>query len=663
MNQLSSSVMFRCDKCFALIEGESAFLNHLSTLHFDYYPYRCGYCAETGEIHSTTTEDKMKHHLETIHRVNDLKISIHKKHDIEIQLRAIVDKCRLRTENSPAVLENAMRHAYDVLDEGSESSIRSRDHREATSPLPKQRGSSVEASETSIDDAADMIDTVDPLPRLKLEEAFSVNELMQNCYNTLSDGTKKDERCNTANGTRIELASKMESQREKEARSMLATPHRRQEKLIPFIEKDGNSNEEKSASAAQVESQSLPSKLKQKRKRRKCPFTDEKGQKKRKICNKMPIKSEAANSENVNEDIVNVNASDDVVDSAMTASTDMKTSLKQKNGIETELQMTAEKCRVKTENSPASLKSALQQAYNLLNGERRDSSIERSELTNGNTSDPFPRLKLEDGLSMRELLQQCYNILSDETSVEKSASAAQNENQPLPSKLKQKRKRRKCPFTDEKGRKKRKIGNKMPIKTEVTYSEDANEDVVNANTDYANQNTANNVFGYEFDHTTNSATIAATDPENTQEKSLETISEQQIEITEESVSSNEPADVNGAAVNIDMDDVISMMNEDDTSSQVGENSLKCTFCSFTGSHERVLKRHLSQAHIKTTLLKCQHCFGSWEVVLTRLRRELNPTGGAERRLCWFIEAEIFTNPTQYWFSRLGRSERSERDPA
>ncbi|KAI1690958.1 hypothetical protein DdX_22199 [Ditylenchus destructor] len=620
MNQLSSSVMFQCDECSAVIKDESAFWNHLSTLHFDYYPYRCGYCAETGEIHSTTTEDKMKHHLETIHRVKDLKISIHKKHDIEIQLRAIVDKCRLRTENSPAVLENTLRQAYDVLDEGSESSIRSRHHREAILHLPKQRGSSVEASETSIDDTADMIkiDTVDPLPRLKLEEAFSVNESMQNCYNTLSDGTKKDERCKTANGTRIELASKIESQREKEARSTLATPHRREEKLIPFIEKDGNSNEEKSVSAAQIESQSLPSKLKQKRKRRKCPFTDEKGRKKRKIGNKMPIKSEAANSENVNEDIVNANASDDVVDSYMTAATDMKTLLKQKNGIESELQMTAEKCRLKTENPPASLKSALQQAYNLLNGERRDSSIERSELTNGNTSDPFPRLKLEDGLSMRELLQQCYNILSDETSVEKSASATQNENQLLPSKLKQKRKRRKCPFTDEKGRKKRKIGNKMPIKTEVTYSEDANEDVVNANTsddvvDYANQNTANNVFGYDFDHTTNSATIAATDPENTQEKSLETISEQQVEITEEAVSSNEAADVkeifdvNGAAVNIDMDDVISMMNEDDTSSQVGENSLKCTFCSFTGSHERVLKRHLSQAHIKTSLLKCQHC--------------------------------------------------------
>ncbi|KAI1690528.1 c2H2-type zinc-finger domain-containing protein [Ditylenchus destructor] len=192
MNEPSSSVMFRCDKCSAVIKGESAFWNHLSTQHFEYYPYRCGYCAETGEIHSTTTEDKMKHHMETVHRVKDLKISIHKKHDIETQLQTIVDKCRPNTENSPAGLKSALRQVYNVLDEGLHSSIRSSDIREAISRLPKQRESSVEASETTIGDTTDTIDTGNPLPRLKLEEGFSVSESLRNCYNKLSDGSKME---------------------------------------------------------------------------------------------------------------------------------------------------------------------------------------------------------------------------------------------------------------------------------------------------------------------------------------------------------------------------------------------------------------------------------------------------------------------------------------
>ncbi|KAI1697618.1 hypothetical protein DdX_18393 [Ditylenchus destructor] len=68
MNQLSSSVIFQCDECFPVIKDESAFWNHLSTLHLEYFPYRYGYLLKTGEIHSTRTEDKMKHHLETIQR-------------------------------------------------------------------------------------------------------------------------------------------------------------------------------------------------------------------------------------------------------------------------------------------------------------------------------------------------------------------------------------------------------------------------------------------------------------------------------------------------------------------------------------------------------------------------------------------------------------------
>ncbi|KAI1694344.1 hypothetical protein DdX_20159 [Ditylenchus destructor] len=72
MNELPNYVVFRCDECSAVINGESAIWSHLSIQHYEYYPYRCGYCTETGEIHSTTTENKMKHHLETIHRVKDL---------------------------------------------------------------------------------------------------------------------------------------------------------------------------------------------------------------------------------------------------------------------------------------------------------------------------------------------------------------------------------------------------------------------------------------------------------------------------------------------------------------------------------------------------------------------------------------------------------------
>ncbi|KAI1697126.1 hypothetical protein Ddc_19908 [Ditylenchus destructor] len=53
----------------------------------------------------------------------------------------------------------------------------------------------------------------------------------------------------------------------------------------------------------------------------------------------------------------------------------------------------------------------------------------------------------------------------------------------------------------------------------------------------------------------------------------------------------------------------SRMSDDDMNSQAGKKSLKCTFtqCTFTASNERVLKRHMSQAHVGKTVLKCQHC--------------------------------------------------------
>ncbi|KAI1700560.1 hypothetical protein Ddc_18040 [Ditylenchus destructor] len=241
MNEPSSSVMFRCDKCSAVIKGESAFWNHLSTLHFEYYPYRCGYCADFGDIHSTTTEDKMKHHLETIHHVKDLKISIHRKHDIETQLQAIVDKCRLKSENSPDVFQSALRQVYNALDDGLQSSIRSGYHREATLPLPEQREDSAEASETTIDDTADT-----------------------------------DEQDQSANETRMELASSMESSKQQ---AVLVTPHIGQIELISATVEDENSNAEKRTSVNQIESQPLPSK------RRKCPSTDDKARKMRKIGN------------------------------------------------------------------------------------------------------------------------------------------------------------------------------------------------------------------------------------------------------------------------------------------------------------------------------------------------------------------------------------------
>ncbi|KAI1695332.1 c2H2-type zinc-finger domain-containing protein [Ditylenchus destructor] len=189
MNESSNSVMFRCDKCSAVIEGELAFLNHLSTQHFEYYPYRCGYCAENGEVHSTTTENKMKHHMETIHCVKDLKILVHKKHDIETKLQAIVEKCRLMTENAPVGLKSASHQAYNAQNEGVESSIRSRYHREATSSLPKIRESSVEASETTVDNTPDMIRVEESLTK---HQDHNNRTSLANESNLLSDDAHEE---------------------------------------------------------------------------------------------------------------------------------------------------------------------------------------------------------------------------------------------------------------------------------------------------------------------------------------------------------------------------------------------------------------------------------------------------------------------------------------
>ncbi|KAI1691699.1 hypothetical protein Ddc_24080 [Ditylenchus destructor] len=308
MNESSSSVMFSCDKCSAVIKSEPAFWSHLSTLHFDYYPYRCGYCAETGDIHSTATEDKMKSHQETIHCVKDLKLSIHRKHDTEAQLQIAIEKCRFKTENSPAGMTNALRHVYNTLNEGLESSTQLSDHRDAISSLPRQIECTTQASETTVADAIKIeIDTT-PLPMLKLEEGFSVNELLQNDYNKLSDDTEVDKQSKNTNETRNGLSSNMESQ---EQPAMLATSHGGQAKLTSITVEDENSNEKKNASAVQAETKTLLSEKKQKTKRRKCPFADAKKRKKRRIGNKMCSKDEAANSVNAKDHIVNTDATTD----------------------------------------------------------------------------------------------------------------------------------------------------------------------------------------------------------------------------------------------------------------------------------------------------------------------------------------------------------------